>query len=74
MSHQQLMPESPTDPKADNLAQNCGGDSSGDQGPDVEVMGSGGEKSGGDQRRLGRQRKPHAFKRDECCNQPDAVD
>jgi len=51
-----------------------GGDSSGDQGPDVEVMGSGGEKSGGDQRRLGRQRKPHAFKRDECCNQPDAVD
>src|SRR5262249_60121343 len=74
MSHQQLIPESPTDPKADDLAQNCRDDSSGDQRPDIEVVGSGGEKSGRDQSRLGRQRNPHAFKRDECCNQPDAAD
>src|SRR5947208_13809115 len=41
MPHQQLMPESPTDPKADDLAQNCRDDSSADQRPDIEVMGSG---------------------------------
>src|SRR5262245_2980846 len=74
ISHQQLMPESPADPKADDLAQNCRGASGSDQGPDIEVMGSVGEKSVRDQSRLGRQRNPDAFKRDECCNQPDAVD
>jgi hypothetical protein len=74
MPHQQLMPESPADPKANDLAHNCRHDPGADQGPDIEVMGSSGEKSGRDQSRLGRQRNPHAFKRDECCDQPDAVD
>src|SRR5262245_41374739 len=73
VSHQQLMPESPTDPKADDLAQDCREDSSADQEPDIEVVGSGGEKSGRDQSRLGRQRNPDAFERDERCDQPDAV-
>src|SRR6266699_194999 len=61
ISHQQLMSESPADPKADDLTKNCRDD-------------SGGEKSSRDQSRLGRQRNPDAFKRDERCNQPDAVD
>jgi hypothetical protein len=68
------MPESPADPEADDLAQNCRDDSGSDQRPDIEVVGSSGEKSGRDQSRLGRQRNPDAFKRDERCDQPDAVD
>src|SRR5262245_61667052 len=74
ISYQQLMPDSPADPKADDLAQNCREDSGSDQRPDVEAVGSSGEKSGRDQSRLGRQRNPDAFERDERCDQPDAVD
>src|SRR5262245_14863243 len=74
VSHQQLMPESPADPKADDFAQNCRNDSGSDQRPDIEPVGSGGEKPGRDQSRLGRQWNPDAFERDERCDQPDGVD
>jgi hypothetical protein len=74
VSHQQLMSESPADPKADDLAQNGCEDSGSDQRPDIEAVGSSGEKPSRDQSRLGRQRNPDAFERDERCDQPDAVD
>src|SRR5262249_51488803 len=74
ISRQQLMPESPADPKADDLAQNCRNDSGSDQRPDIAAVVSGGEKSSRDQGGLGRQRNPDAFERDERCNQPDSVD
>src|SRR5262249_29455954 len=74
VSHQQLMPESPADPKADHLAQNCRNDSGSDQRPDIEAMVSGGEKPTRHPGGLGRQRNPDAFERDERCDHPDAVD
>jgi len=73
VSHQQLMPESPADPKADNLAHDGGNDRGSDERPNIEAVGSGGEKSRRDQRRLGRQRNAHAFERDERRDNPDAV-
>src|SRR5262249_58212225 len=73
ISRQQLMPESPADPKADDLAQNCRNDSGSDQRPDIAAVVSGGEKSSRDQGGLGRHRNPHPFERAECCNQPDSV-
>jgi hypothetical protein len=38
-----LISESPADPKADNVAQNCRDGSGGDQKPNIEAMCSGGE-------------------------------
>jgi len=74
ISHQYLMPEPPADPKANHLAQDCCNDPGCDQGPDIDAVCSGSEKRSRDQSRLGRQRNPDAFERDERCNQPDAVD
>ena len=68
------MPEPPANPKAGDLAQDCRNGSNTNQGPDIDVMCSGSEKRSCDQSRLGRQRKPNALKRDECCDQPDASD
>jgi hypothetical protein len=73
ISHQYLMPEPPADPKADHLAQDCCNDAGSDQGPDIDVVCSGSEKRSRDQSRLGRQRKPNAFERDECRDHPDAI-
>jgi len=73
ISHQELMPESPADPKADNLAEDRGNDCGRDQRPNIDAVVSGGEKSGRDQSRLGRQRNAHAFERNECDDDPDAV-
>jgi len=73
ISHQELMPESPADPKADNLAEDRGNDCGRDQRPNIDAVVSGGEKCGRDQSSLGRQRNAHAFKRDECHDNPDAV-
>src|SRR5262249_41402000 len=73
VSHQQVMPESASDPKADNLARDGGNDPSSDERPNIEAVGSGGEKSRRDQRRLGGQWNAHAFERDERCDNPDAV-
>jgi hypothetical protein len=69
-----LISESPADPKADNVAQNCRDSSGGDQKPNIEAMCSGGEKPSPNQSRFGRQRNANAFERDEGCYQPDAVD
>src|SRR5262245_21954428 len=74
VSHQKLMPESPADPKADDLAKNRGEDFGSDQRPDIEHAGSGGEKPDREQTRLSRQRNSEPFERDERCDQPDAVD
>ena len=74
MSLQQPISEPPADPEADDLAHNCCKDRDSDQEPNIDVMGSGGEKRGRNQSRLGGQRKPNAFERDECCDQPDPVD
>jgi len=71
--HQELMPESPADPKADDLAEDGCNGRGGDQRPNVQAMVSGGEKCGRDQSSLGRQRNAHAFERDECHDNPDAV-
>jgi len=67
------VPEPPADPKADNLAQNCCDDSGSDQRPNIDVVCSGSEKRSRDQSRLGRQRNPNAFERDESCDDQDAV-
>jgi hypothetical protein len=68
------MSEPPADPKADNVTQNCCKDSGSDQEPNIEAMCPGGEKPCRNQGGLGRQRKPDAFERNECCYQPDTVD
>src|SRR5438874_85270 len=73
ISDQYLMPEPPADPKANHLAQDRCNDPGGDQGPDINVVCSGSEKRSRDQSRLGRQRKPNAFERDECRDHPDAI-
>jgi hypothetical protein len=53
MSAQQLMPESPADPEAHNLADDCRDDAGHEQRPDIEAM-AGGEKRRRNQRGLGR--------------------
>jgi hypothetical protein len=74
VSHQQLVAESPADPKADNLADDCCDDSSSDQRPNFEAVRPGGKKASRDQSGLGRQRDANALERDECRHYPDAVD
>src|SRR5262249_894486 len=65
--------EGPADPKADNLAGDARKGSDGDQEPNVEAMGPGAEKSGRNQRCLGRQRDADAFERNERGDDPDAI-
>src|SRR5437763_3076111 len=74
ISHQELMAESSTDPKPDDLAHNSCDGCRGDQRPNIESVIPGGKKCGRDQSSLGRQWDPHAFERDESRNDPDAVD
>jgi len=74
VSHQQLVAESPANPKADNLAEYCCDDSSSDQRGNFDAVRPGGEKARRNQSGLGRQRDANAFERDECRHYPDAVD
>src|ERR1700730_13512307 len=70
---QQLGSKPLADPEPDDFAKNCRKACGRDQKPNIEVMGSGGEDRSRNQSRLGRQRKPNAFERNERRPQPDAV-
>ena len=71
--HQQLLAELPADPIADDVTGNCRGDARGNQNPDIEPMGRGGEDPCRHQSGFAGQRKTDGFERDERRDQPDAV-
>jgi hypothetical protein len=69
---QQLMPEPPADPEAENLPDDRREDADREQRPDIETV-AGREKRRCNQGCLGGQGNPDALERDERRHQPDAV-
>src|SRR4029079_6705838 len=72
MPRQKLMPISPADPEADDLAHDRRDDPGRDQVPDVDAVRPGGEKPGRDQGRLGGQWNADTFESNEGCDHPHA--
>src|SRR6478672_8197531 len=70
---QQLVPEGPSKPKADDFSDYCRENSGRDQRTNIKVMRSGTKNRSPNQGRLSGHRNTDAFESDECSYDPDTV-